>query len=90
MVQKIRTLETAIGTPIKRLLECEIPCRDKLKKSLVLARYLFKGRRINKYDLKIKVAEPPGIDASLLHEVVGKTLKRDMREDEALTEDCFE
>ena len=56
MVQAIRSLELALGTPMKTFLKCEKPCFAKLGKSVVAARYLPAGHEITLADLSIKVS----------------------------------
>ena len=56
MVQAIRTLENALGSPCKQFLSCEQNCFDKLGKSVVASRFLSNGHKIVITDLKIKVA----------------------------------
>ena len=56
MVQAIRTLENALGSPSKQFLSCEQNCFDKLGKSVVASRFLSHGHEIEITDLKIKVS----------------------------------
>ena len=55
MVKSIRTLELALGSPIKEFQDCEQNCFNKLGKSLVAAKDLERGAIINADDLCIKV-----------------------------------
>ena len=55
MVQAIRILENALGSPSKHFLSCEQNCFDKLGKSVVASRFLSHGHKIEITDLKIKV-----------------------------------
>lgn len=89
LVHKIRILETAMGVPVKEIRPSELPFSKKFAKSLVLSRFVRKGHRITKDDLKIKVSDPTGIDASLLSSVLGKIVKKNIDEDESLTPDCL-
>ena len=56
MIQAIRTLENALGSPSKHFLSCEQNCFDKLGKSVVASRFLSHGHEIEITDLKIKVS----------------------------------
>ena len=55
MVKSIRTLELSLGSPIKEFQKCEQDCFDKLGKSIVAAKDLEKGAKINAEDVCIKV-----------------------------------
>lgn len=90
MVDSIRTVEKAFGQPIKIVQPCEKPCYDKLGKSLVYAKTLPGGHAIAEGDLKIKVAEPKGIDGSKLFEIFGKILTREVEEDTSVFQEDFE
>ncbi|KAB0802127.1 hypothetical protein PPYR_04313 [Photinus pyralis] len=85
LVQKIRTLEVAMGSPIKELRSSEVPFSRKFTKSIVLAHAVRKGHRLSLNDLKIKVADPIGIQPSSLNDIIGKIVKRNLGEDESLT-----
>ncbi|KAK5650979.1 hypothetical protein RI129_002008 [Pyrocoelia pectoralis] len=89
LVQKIRTLEIAMGNPIKELRPSEVPFSNKFTKSIVLAHAVRKGHRLSVNDLKIKVALPVGINPSSLNNIIGKIVKRNLTEDESLTYECF-
>lgn len=89
MVQRIRTLEIALGTSVKQLQSSEMSCYIKLRKSLVVSRAVSKGHKLKGDDLKVKVAEPIGIDASLLDKIIGKVAKKNMQQDETLTAECL-
>ncbi|XP_017783274.1 PREDICTED: sialic acid synthase [Nicrophorus vespilloides] len=84
MVTKIRMLEIALGEPQKLLRKSELPCYQKLGKTLVAARDLHKGYILTKDDVKVKVAEPKGLDGCELLKVVGKVLLKDFKEDESI------
>lgn len=67
----------------------EIPCIDKLQKSLVMGSTKNKGEILYPGDVKIKVAEPKGLNALHFEEVIYKTLIYDKKEDEPLNEGDF-
>ncbi|KAF5284478.1 hypothetical protein FQA39_LY17013 [Lamprigera yunnana] len=89
LIHKIRTLEIAMGLPIKKIRPSEMPFVSKFTKSLVLAKTVRKGHRLSKDDLKIKVSEPIGVNAALLNCVIGKIVNRNIAEDETLTSACM-
>lgn len=84
MVTDIRNVEYALGTSKKKLLSCEIPCYEKLGKSLVAARDLALGTRITESDMNIKVGHPKGIPAENLKQVIGMRLKKNLVYDETI------
>uniref|UniRef100_A0A1B6FIU9 AFP-like domain-containing protein n=1 Tax=Cuerna arida TaxID=1464854 RepID=A0A1B6FIU9_9HEMI len=84
MVRDIRQIEQALGSPIKKFLPCEVPCQDKLGKSVVAAENLLKGSKITEENIKIKVSQPAGIRCKYLDSVIGKTLVTDVRKDEPI------
>lgn len=67
----------------------EIPCIDKLQKSLVMGCTKNKGEILYPGDVKIKVAEPKGLNALHFEEVIYKTLVYDKKEDEPLNQGDF-
>lgn len=67
----------------------EIPCIDKLQKSLVMGSTKNKGEILYPGDVKIKVAEPKGLNALHFEEVIYKTLVYDKKEDEPLYKGDF-
>ncbi|XP_017874838.1 PREDICTED: sialic acid synthase [Drosophila arizonae] len=70
----------------KYILECELPCRFKLGKSIVASRNLLKGQIIQAADIAIKVSEPSGIFAEKYFEIINKQLTDNVNEDEPITE----
>ncbi|KAL5274532.1 NANS family protein [Megaselia abdita] len=66
----------------KIILDCEMNCRNKLGKSLVYKRALNKDDVIQEDDISVKVSEPFGITGEQVFEVIGKVLKRNVREDD--------
>ncbi|XP_016954362.1 sialic acid synthase [Drosophila biarmipes] len=69
---------------LKTILPCELPCRNKLGKSIVAARSLEKGHKLQLTDMAIKVSEPSGLTAEAYLDVVGKELAGDVGEDEPI------
>lgn len=76
-----------MGKPLKNICFSETACMTKLRKSLVLKRSVKAGHVLKKSDFTIKVAKPSGIDGNLLTSVIGKRIKCDIQEDQALIED---
>jgi sialic acid synthase SpsE len=62
---------------------------NKLQKSLVAATALKENHALEKMDIKIKVAEPKGMNATLYESVLGKILKFDKYQDEPIFETDF-
>ena len=56
MVKSIRTMEIALGGPMKRFQKCEEVCFEKLGKCLLANKELKKGNIITEQDLCIKVS----------------------------------
>ncbi|EDW84984.1 uncharacterized protein Dwil_GK14403 [Drosophila willistoni] len=69
----------------KCILDCELPCRSKLGKSLVAARSLKKGHRLQRADIAIKVSEPSGLSAENFFDIIDKELAIGLNEDEPIT-----
>ncbi|XP_017474549.1 PREDICTED: sialic acid synthase [Rhagoletis zephyria] len=63
------------------VLPSELPCKIKLGKSIVTAKYLKAGDSLKRSDLCIKVSEPNGIPADHFDSVIGRILKCDIDED---------
>ncbi|XP_034399360.1 N-acetylneuraminic acid synthase a [Cyclopterus lumpus] len=84
MIRSIRLVERALGTGNKQMLPCEKPCFDKLGKSLVAKVRIPKGTVLTQDMLAVKVAEPMGIAAEDIFKMVGKTVTKDVEEDESL------
>ncbi|KAM4709437.1 N-acetylneuraminate-9-phosphate synthase [Discoglossus pictus] len=90
LVRSIRTVEKAMGSPIKRLLPCEEACHAKLGKSVVAKVKIPAGTVLNLGMLTVKVAEPLGFPPEEIFDLEGKTVKRDIEEDETVTEEAIE
>ncbi|XP_068448633.1 sialic acid synthase-like [Clinocottus analis] len=84
LVRSIRLVERALGTGVKEMLPCEKPCHDKLGKSLVAKIKIPKGTVLTQDMLAVKVAEPMGVAAEDIFEMVGKIVTEDVEEDESL------
>ncbi|KAF4517025.1 hypothetical protein B566_EDAN013218 [Ephemera danica] len=85
LIKAIRSVELALGSPLKEFQFSEVPCKTKLGKSIVAARSLTSGAVIDPdTDLKVKVAEPSGAPASNYYDLKGCVLLRDTEEDEPI------
>ncbi|EDV42379.2 uncharacterized protein Dana_GF17956 [Drosophila ananassae] len=69
----------------KEILPCELPCRNKLGKSIVAARSLSKGHILEPTDMAIKVSHPSGETAENHFNLIGKELIVDVGEDDPIT-----
>ncbi|KAK9884462.1 hypothetical protein WA026_007305 [Henosepilachna vigintioctopunctata] len=84
MVQNVKKLQIAIGIPQKVCMQSELICWFKLGKTLVAAKNLTEGQIIKADDLKIKIADPKGIDPIYYESILGKTLKTKVKQDQAI------
>ncbi|PSN44333.1 Sialic acid synthase [Blattella germanica] len=84
LVQQVRLVEAALGSPTKRFQLSEKACYDKLGKTLVASRNLNQGQLLKEEDIKVKVAEPKGCPAEKFHEVIGRRLARNVNADESI------
>ncbi len=66
----------------RRIFPCEIPCNQKLGKSLVYSRNLKCGDVLTENDVAVKVSEPKGIPAENYDDLVGKVLTKDVNADD--------
>jgi N-acetylneuraminate synthase len=83
MVEAIRHVEAALGTGIKAPAPCELPNLPIARKSLVAARPLSAGHRLEQGDLDIK-RPGNGIAPKLLPELTGRTLRVSLSKDETI------
>lgn len=90
LVRSIRLVERAMGTGIKTMLPCEKPCHDKLGKSVVAKVKIPRGTVLTLDMLTVKVAEPMGVAAEDIFQLVGKTVKEDMEEDDSVLPEVVE
>ncbi|CAG9861330.1 unnamed protein product [Phyllotreta striolata] len=89
LVKGIRSVEMALGEPIKKFQECEKSCYEKLGKTLVYRRNLRKNHIVRRDDLNVKVAEPKGIDGAVIDDIIGKSLRKDVEEDQSVLSQDF-
>lgn len=89
MVCDIRTVESALGRPVKSFQPSEEHCYNKLGKSLVAAQDIPKGTILKEDLINIKVAVPKGIPARQLYVFLGRTINKDIYSDESITVNDF-
>ncbi|XP_069093785.1 sialic acid synthase-like [Pleurodeles waltl] len=90
LVRTIRIVEKAMGSPVKRPLPCETACHDKLGKSVVAKVPIPAGTVLTLKMLTVKVAEPHGFPPEEIFNLEGKMVKREIAEDETVTEEAIE
>lgn len=75
----------------RNIMDCELPCRMKLGKSLVTSKCIWRGETFSLENVCIKVSEPPGLTAEKLSHCLGKYASKDLAVDEPIQcEDIFE
>ncbi|KAK5926807.1 hypothetical protein CgunFtcFv8_022347 [Champsocephalus gunnari] len=79
-----------MGTGIKTMLPCEKACHDKLGKSVVAKVKISRGTVLTLDMLTVKVTEPMGVAAEDIFQLVGKTVKEDMEEDDSVLPEVVE
>ncbi|XP_074554720.1 N-acetylneuraminate-9-phosphate synthase-like [Halichoeres trimaculatus] len=90
LVRSIRTVEIAMGSGFKQILPCEEPFCKKLGKSVVAKVSIQKGATLTEDMLAVKVAEPIGIPAENIYDLLGKTVLEDVEEDESIMPEIVE
>jgi N-acetylneuraminate synthase/N,N'-diacetyllegionaminate synthase len=83
MTQKIRIVEKALGSPIKRLIESEKEGIKFARRSVVSNVSITKGTKISRSMLSVK-RPGTGIPPKYIDKVVGKVAKRNIDKDEVL------
>lgn len=87
LVRDLKRAPSAMGDGVKVALEGEIKPMIKLRKKIVAARDMQAGHTVTWEDLAFK-CPGDGMAPSRYEELVGKTLTRDMAEDDAFSPDC--
>ncbi|XP_041641668.1 sialic acid synthase-like [Cheilinus undulatus] len=90
LIRSIRLIERAMGSSLKQMLPCEKSCHDKLGKSVVAKVSIPKGTTLTLEMLTVKVAEPMGISGKDIYELVGKTVTKDLEEDQTILPDAVD
>lgn len=88
LVEGIRAVEKALGSPIKRPNESELEVKDVAQKSIVAEMDIKKGEVITEEMLTVK-RPGTGIKPKYLEFVVGRTAKVDIKADELISMDMF-
>jgi sialic acid synthase SpsE len=86
LVRDIRAVEKALGKGEKKLLECEIPIRKKLAKSVVTSKKIARGTQITRAMLTTK-GPGTGLPAWKIDKVVGRKARVDIEADIVLQEE---
>lgn len=87
LVRDLRRVPLALGDGVKRPLPCEEPALRKMGKKLVAARDLPAGHVLGPDDLEAKSPADGGLKPYELERLVGRTLSRPLRYEEAITFD---
>ena len=84
LVTAVRNVEAALGDGIKRMAPCERHNRLVARRSVVAARNLKAGHKLEHSDIAIK-RPGNGISPAESDSVLGRTLRKDVRQDQVLT-----
>ncbi len=79
MIQEIRNVEEAMGSPEKKPVPSEIPVRDLVRKSVTLSRSVQQGDSLKAGDL-VLLRPGTGIQPKELSKVIGRKVKSDLPE----------
>mgnify|MGYP001175936535 CR=1 FL=1 len=83
LVKGIRELEIILGSEEKKFSKSELGIKKMARKSLVTIRSLQKGHKIKKSDLTFK-RPGTGLSPIMINQIVGKKLKKNIRENKVL------
>lgn len=86
LVDSIRRVELVLGDGVKRIMPSEISTKSVARKSIVAARKLHKGDVICQSDLNIK-RPGNGLEPKYFYELIGKTVIREVEEEQLLSWD---
>lgn len=86
LVEQIRTVESALGSPVKAPTAAELPVRAVARRSVAAARSLSAGVVIAPADLAL-MRPGTGIPPRHVDQIVGRTIKRDVMKGTPLTWD---
>ncbi len=89
MMEGIRDVEAALGDGVKRPMPSELKTLEVVRKEVVAGRNLPEGHVIEARDFALKRGSGRGLDPGLLETTYGKKLVRDVKADEAITEDLL-
>ncbi|GFT87030.1 sialic acid synthase [Nephila pilipes] len=85
LVREIRNVEDAFGMREKEFELSEMPCYEKLGKTVVSSRNLQKGTILLEDMMDVKVAAEKGYDPINFYDLIGKKLKHDVRQEKAIS-----
>lgn len=88
LVRNVRNIEAALGSPEKRILDSEVPIRERLAKSIVAACDIQAGTEITPEMLTVK-GPGSGISPRHLSLLVGVVSRRDIPADTLLPEEAL-
>lgn len=89
LVSSVKRIEKILGKRKKVLYSEIIPMREKLAKSIVAKTFIPRGTRLRLEMLTVK-GPGTGLKPSLMRDVVGKQVMKDIEADTILTRDVFE
>ncbi|QLG38207.1 N-acetylneuraminate synthase [Paenibacillus sp. E222] len=89
LVKAIRKVEQSMGDGVKRCMPSEQTTRSVARKSLVAGRSMKVGEQMQEHDLVIK-RPGTGIPPKYYFDFVGRTLVRDVEQDQLLSREDFE
>ena len=89
MVRAIRAVENALGDGVKRPVPSELETKKVLQKSIVTARIIRSGERINQADVVLRRTSD-GVAPSYLPVVIGRRAGRDLEANCAITLDMLQ
>ncbi|UCB56978.1 MAG: N-acetylneuraminate synthase family protein [Candidatus Omnitrophota bacterium] len=88
IIKGIREIETALGSPYKKIAGAEKDMRPVFKKSIYAIRNIREGEMITEKNVDI-LRPAGGIEPRLLQHIYGMRVRRDMSAGEPLTWECF-
>ena len=88
MVQHIRLIDVLKGSSVKKVYQPEEKWRKNARKSIVAARNIAKGEVLRQEDIKI-MRPGTGIHPQYLHFLVGRFLRKNVKENEIIPEDAI-
>ena len=86
MVDSIRTIESALGDGIKRLMPCELGNSLIARKSIVANQKIKKGDKFSNNSITVK-RPGSGISPMRWNEIIGTFAQRDYLEEDMIIED---
>ena len=90
LVRDLHRVPVALGDPVKRPLDCEQRALQKMGKKLVAARDLDAGHVLAEEDVVVKSPADGGLRPYELESLVGRALRRPLRQEETIMLEDFE